>query len=116
MRAFISHRLGGGEDLCTRLERVENDLTVARKVVAEGAKALKLAEWERETFWVEADKLKKESEATKAKLKGFKQENSQLKREVEELRAGLAAQKKEIEELQTRFVTKKKELEVGFVA
>ena len=44
MRAFISHRLGGGEDLCTRLERVENDLTVARKVVVEGAKALKLAE------------------------------------------------------------------------
>ena len=44
MRAFVSHRLGGGEDLYTRLERVETDLTVARKVVVEGAKALKLAE------------------------------------------------------------------------
>lgn len=115
MRAFVSHCLGGCEELCSRLERVETNLATARKVVAEGAEALKLPKREKEAFRVEVDKPKNESEAAKAKLKVVKQENSQLKRGIEELYVGFAAQRKEIEELQTRFADQKNELEVRFI-
>ena len=115
MQAFVSHRLGGGEELHARLKRVETDLSIAQKVVAEGVKALKLADGERKTIRAKVDKLKKEGEATEAKLKGSKQENSQLKREVEKLRIEFATQKKEIEELQAGFASHKNELKVGFV-
>lgn len=50
MRSFISHYLGGSEDLRSRLERSEAGLAVARTVVAEGAEALKKAEEEKEEF------------------------------------------------------------------
>ena len=45
-------------------------LTAARKTAEDGTEALKLAEMERESFQTETDKLKKEGEATEAKLKG----------------------------------------------
>lgn len=34
MRAFISHRLDGGEELCLRLEQSETDLAVVLKTAA----------------------------------------------------------------------------------
>ncbi|KAL6319831.1 hypothetical protein AAG906_036896 [Vitis piasezkii] len=80
---FVSHRLGGGEELRARLERVKTDLVAAQK--------------ERETICVEVDKLKKEGEAVEVKLKGAEQENSQLKKEKNELEVGFVAQKKELE-------------------
>lgn len=58
MRTFISHRMSGGEELHTRLERTENDLAATQKTVAERVEALKLAEGEREAIRAEADKLK----------------------------------------------------------
>ena len=70
MRAFVSHRLGGGEELRARLERVETDLATAQKVAIEEAEALKFVEGEREVIHAEADKLKKEGEIVEAKLKG----------------------------------------------
>lgn len=94
MQAFIFHHLGGGEELCSRLKWVETNLDVAQKAVAKRVDALKLAEGVRDAFWAEADKLNKEGETAKAKLKGAEQKNSQLKREVEELRARFSSQKK----------------------
>lgn len=94
MQAFIFHRLGGGEELCSRLKWVETNLDVAQKAAAKRGDALKLAEGDRDVFRAEANKLKKEGEAAEAKLKGVEQKNSQLKREVEELRAGFSSQKK----------------------
>lgn len=94
MQAFIFHCLGGGEELCSRLKWVETNLDVAQKAAAKRVDALKLAEGERDAFRAETDKLKKEGEAEKAKLKGAEQKNSQLKREIEELRARFSSQKK----------------------
>lgn len=70
MRAFISYRMSDSEKLRTRLERVENDLIAIQKATAEGAEALKLVEGDREPIRAEADKLKKEGEIAKTKLKG----------------------------------------------
>lgn len=70
MWAFVSHHLGGDEELHSRLEQVEIDLTTARKTAEDGTEALKLAEMERESFRTKIDKLKKEGEAAEAKLKG----------------------------------------------
>lgn len=50
MRVFVSHHLGGGEELCSRLERVEIDLTAVRKTAEDGTEALKLAKRERKSF------------------------------------------------------------------
>lgn len=58
MRTFISHRMSGGEELHTRLERTENDLATTQKTAAERVEALKLVEGEKEAIRVEADKLK----------------------------------------------------------
>lgn len=94
MQAFIFHRLGGGEELCSRLKWVETNLDVAQKAAAKRVDALKLVEGERDVFRAKADKLKKEGETAEAKLKGAKQKNSQLKREVEELQARFSSQNK----------------------
>lgn len=37
MKAFISHRMGGEEELRSRLEQSEANLTVAQKAAAENA-------------------------------------------------------------------------------
>lgn len=72
MRAFISHRMSGGEELRTRLERAKNNLVVAQKLAAEGVEALKLAEGERKMIHAEADKLRKNSGVAETKLKRAK--------------------------------------------
>lgn len=76
MRNFISHHMSGSEELYAKLERVESDLTTAQKAAAEEAKALKLAEGEREATRAEADKLREERRTTKAKFKEAKGENA----------------------------------------
>lgn len=85
MRAFISHRLDGGEELRLRLEQSKTDLAVVLKIAAEKAKALKKAEEEREAFRIESEGMKKQEEISEAKLKEAEQENSKLKEELEEL-------------------------------
>ena len=97
MRNFISHHMSGSEELCVKLERVESDLVAAQKAAAEEAKALKLAEGEKEAIRAETDKLRKERRTTKAKFKKSKGENAQLKKEMKKLLNGFAAQKKELE-------------------
>lgn len=47
MRAFITHRVGGSEELCAKLEQVESDPAAAQKATADGAEALKLAKREK---------------------------------------------------------------------
>lgn len=89
MRAFISHRLDGGEELRLRLEQSKTDLAVVLKTAAEKAKALKKAEEEREAFWIESEGMRKQEEISEAE-----QENSKLKEELEELWTGLSLEKK----------------------
>ena len=58
MQAFISHHPSGIEELRTKLERVEADLAVAQKVVANRVETLKLVEGEKGAIWAKADQLK----------------------------------------------------------
>ena len=97
MRTFISYRMSGCEELRTKLEQVESDLTVVQKVAVEGAEALKLADGEKEAIRAEVDKLRNEGRTTEAKFKEAEWENVQLKKEMEELQDGFVAQKKELE-------------------
>ena len=91
MRTFISYRMSGCEELRTKLEQVESDLTVVQKVAVEGAEALKLADGEKEAIRAEVDKLRNEGRTTEAKFKEAEWENVQLKKEMEELQDGFVA-------------------------
>ncbi|RVW53136.1 hypothetical protein CK203_080644 [Vitis vinifera] len=82
MQAFISHRLGGREELCAKLERVKVDLVAAQKAVVDRTETLKLVEGGKGMIYSEAERLKEKGEAMKAKYKGAEQENSQLKKEM----------------------------------
>ena len=112
--AFIFHHMSNSEELRVKLKRAESDLATIEKAIVEGAKALKLVEWEKEVILIDADKLREEGKIVEIKLKETEQENFELKKEMEELRAGFMAQKKEVDELQTRFATQKNELETEY--
>lgn len=98
MRAFITQRIGGSEELRAKLEWVESNLAAVQKAIADGVKVVKLVERERETARVEADQLREKGKVAQAKCKVVEHENNLLKKELEKLRVGLAAQKKELEE------------------
>lgn len=70
MRAFISYRLGGSEELCAKLERVEADLATTQKAVGDRTKALKLVKGEKRAICAEVDWLKEKREAIEVKFKG----------------------------------------------
>ena len=97
MRAFISHRMSGSEELRAQLERAKSDLATTQKVTPDRTEALKLVEMENEVVHAEADKLREEGRTVGAKCKEAEQENAQLKKEMEELRDGFADQRKELE-------------------
>lgn len=69
MWTFISHHMSNGEEPRAKLERAENDLAAAQKVVVEGTEALELVEGENEAIRTEEDKLREDDRVTKAKLK-----------------------------------------------
>lgn len=64
---------------------MESDLATTQKTPADGAKALKLVEGEKEAIQAESEWLRKEGKVVEAKCKGVEQENVQLKKEIEEL-------------------------------
>ncbi|KAJ9680099.1 hypothetical protein PVL29_019398 [Vitis rotundifolia] len=84
MRAFITQQRGDNEELRTKLEQVESNLSIARKAVAYGVEALRRAKGERETAQAEANHLREEMKAAKAKGKAANQEINRLRRELEE--------------------------------
>lgn len=106
MRAFITHRMSGSEELRAKLEQVESDLATTKKTPADGAKALKLVEGEKEAIRAESEWLRKKGKVVEAKCKGVKQENVQLKKEIEELQARFVTQRKELEEEYQKQVDK----------
>lgn len=70
MRAFISHYLGGSEELHPKLEWVEADLVASQKAVVDGVEALKLVDGKKEEICAEANQLKEKRETMEAKFKG----------------------------------------------
>lgn len=106
MRAFITHRMSGSEELRAKLEQVESDLATTKKTPADGAKALKLVEGEKEAIRAESEWLRKKGKVVEAKCKGVKQENVQLKKEIEELQARFVTQRKELKKEYQKQVDK----------
>ncbi|KAJ9682620.1 hypothetical protein PVL29_018525 [Vitis rotundifolia] len=76
MRAFITHRVSGSEELRAKLEQVGSDLAAVQKAATDGAEALKLAEWEKEAVCAEVDWLKEEDRVVETKCKEAEQENA----------------------------------------
>lgn len=93
MKAFITHRIDGEEELHVRLEQSETDLAAARKVAAEKAETLKKSEEEREALRIRLEGARKQEESSRAKLKEAKQEEAKLKEEIKKLQAGLSLEK-----------------------
>ena len=68
MRAFISQHPGNIEELRSRLEKVEAELAIAWKAVADGTEQLSLAEEEKGVVRAETDTLKKEKEVLEGQV------------------------------------------------
>lgn len=76
MKAFVSHRMSGEEELHLRLEQSEANLAAARKAAAENAEALKRSEKEKEALQSELERVKNWEEATWARLRDVEHEKA----------------------------------------
>ena len=104
MKAFVSHRMGGEERLCLRLEQSEANLATARKVAAKNAKALKRLEGDNEALWVELKREKTQGKVLGARLSDVEHEKAWLEKSVKDLQTCLTNEKKQKEELQLHLV------------
>lgn len=102
MKAFVSHRIGGKEELRLRLEQFEANLAATQKVASENVEALRRFEEDKETLQIELEE--NEVECERAQLGG----------EVRQLRNEVSIERKQKEDLQLRLITQKKELEARF--
>lgn len=113
MKAFVSHRMDGEEELRLRLEQSETNLAATWKAATESAEALKRSEEETKALRTELKGAKSWEEATGARLNEAQHEKVWLGKEVKELRTNLSLEKKQKEDLQLRLIAQRKELEVG---
>lgn len=90
MRAYIAHNMDNSEDLRTRLETAESEVTAARKLTKKRVGLLRRAEKEKKIAQVEARWLAEEKEAMKASKKKVEEEAKQLRQELQELQVGFA--------------------------
>lgn len=91
MQTFLIQKIDNNEEPCAQLVRVESELTVVRKAVADAKKLLKELEEGMQVAKDEACRMGYEKEAVKAKCKDVEQERDQLKKELEELRRAYEA-------------------------
>ena len=96
MGAFLAQKMGGNEELRSKMEQAESNLVAAQKAVADGTESLKKAKEEREVANAEARWLTEEGEAIEARYRKVKQEKEWLKKEMEEFWARFVAQKKKL--------------------
>ena len=116
MKAFVSQRMSGEEELRSRLEQAEASLSAARRASEESAEALKRSQNDNEALWIELAEAKSREEATDARLHEAENEMAQLRGEVRQLRTEVSIEKKQKEDLQLRLLAQKEELEVEFAA
>lgn len=76
MKAFVSHRMDGEEELRRRLEQYEANLAAARKAAVESAEALKRSEREKEALRSKLERVKSWEEARRARLKDVEHEKA----------------------------------------
>ena len=116
MKAFVSQRMSGEEELRSRLEQVEASLSTARRASEESAEALKRSQDDNEALRIELAEAKSREEATDARLHEAEGEMDRLRVEVRKLRTEVSIEKKQREDLQLRLSAQKEELEAEFAA
>ncbi|KAL6316200.1 hypothetical protein AAG906_017747 [Vitis piasezkii] len=94
MKAFVSQRMSGEEELRSRLEQAEASLSAARRASEESAEALKRSQDDNEALRIELVEAKRREEATEARLHEAEDETAQLRGEMRQLRT---------EELETEY-------------
>lgn len=104
MKAFVSHRMGGEEELCLRLQRSETDLAVAQRAAAESAEALRRVEDDKVALRAELEEVKSREEVMGERLNDVESEKAQLGGEIRQLRTELSIERKQKEDLQLRLV------------
>lgn len=68
MKAFVSHRMGGEEELRSRLEQSEANLAAAQKIAAENAEALRRSQEDKEALQIELEEAKNQEKAIETRL------------------------------------------------
>ena len=94
MKPFVSHRMSGEEELCSRLEQAEANLTAARRASEESAEALKRSQDDNETLRIELEEAKSREEATATRLHEAKDEMAQLSGEARQIRTEVSIERK----------------------
>ena len=116
MKAFVSQRMSGEEELRSRLEQAEASLFAAWRAFEESAEALKRSKDDNEALRIELAKAKRRENATEARLHEAEDETAQLRGEVRQLRTEVSIEKKQKEDSQLRLSAQKEELEAEFAA
>lgn len=81
IKVFVSHHMGGEEELRLRLEQFEANLAAA----AEKVEALRRSEDDKEALQIELEEVKNREEATEGRLHEAERKRAQLGREVRQL-------------------------------
>lgn len=82
MRAYIAHNMENSEELQAKLEAIEGELAVARKIVNEGVGLLRKAEEGKEAAEAKARRLAEEKEVMEARHKKADEKNKWLRQEM----------------------------------
>ena len=99
MKAFVSQRMSGEEELRSRLEQAEASLSAARRAFEESVEALKRSQDDNEALRIELAEAKSREEATDARLLEVENEMAQLRGEVRQLQTEVSIEKKQKEDL-----------------
>lgn len=82
MKVFVSHHMGGKEELRSRLEQSEANLAAAQKITAENAEALRRSQEDKEALQIELEEAKNREKAIGTRLNEAEDERAQLGGEV----------------------------------
>ena len=116
MKTFVSQRISGEEELRSRLEEAEVNLSATQRAFEESAETLKRSQDDNEALRIELVEVKSREEATDARLHEAENETAQLRGEVRQLRIEVLIEKKQKEDLQLRISAQKEELKIEFAA
>ena len=94
MKAFVFHRMGGEEELHSRLEQAEANLTAARRASEESVEALRRSQDDNEVLRIELEEAKSRKEATETRLNEAEDGMAQLRGKMRQLRTEVSIQRK----------------------
>ena len=94
MKAFVSQRVSGEEELCSRLEQAEASLSAARRASEESVEALRRSQDDNEVLRIELEEAKSRKEATETRLNEAEDGMAQLRGKMRQLRTEVSIQRK----------------------